>query len=101
LTKISADWNIDHGDSSRSVGAADFGGVTLSVDGAVAPGAIAAGADEGATGWAIAAGGCAGVTDCCWADASEANATMIDAVSNLKAIPNMARSILRTGLAQN
>ena len=45
LTRISADRNIDHGDSSRSVGAAGFSGVTLSAGAAVALGAVAAGAD--------------------------------------------------------
>jgi hypothetical protein len=95
--------NIDHGDSSRSIAAAGFSAVTLSAGDVfvleATGAAIAAG--EGAAGWAVAAGGCAGATGCCWADASEANATMIDAVSNLKTILNMAPSILRTGLAQN
>jgi hypothetical protein len=63
--------------------------------------AVAADADEAAAGCAIATDDWAGATGCCWADASEANATMIDAVSNLKTILNMAPSFLRTGLAQN
>jgi hypothetical protein len=97
LTRISADMNIDHGDNSRSVGAAGFGGVTLSASAAVVPEAVAAGADEGAAGWAIIAGRCAGATGCCWASASEANATTADAASNLRTILNIAASVLCLG----
>jgi len=88
--------NIDHGDNSRSVGAAGFGGITLSAGVGVvletAGAVVAAGADEGAAGCTIAAGDRAGAAGCCWADATEANATTAETAINLRTILNIAAS---------
>ena len=102
LTSTSADLNIDHGDNSRSSATAVLdnlpsrsagAAVVSEVGDTVAPTARRAGAIAGAgtagTGCAATAEGPCG-TGRCWAAAAETTAVIVNAVSNLRTILNIA-----------
>jgi len=90
----SADMNIDHGDNSRIAMLVDFGaapsaGATAVGDtGAVVVGAAWTGGDVACEDWE--SGGAAAAGGCCWATATEAAAAIINAMSNLRTILNIA-----------
>jgi hypothetical protein len=95
---MSADMNIDHGDSSRSATVVDFNGVGLSPAIVVAPGAAGdkegeatAGGDtcEAGAGCCVATpeGSCA--TGRCWATAADTTPTIVNAANNLRIVLNI------------
>jgi hypothetical protein len=86
--------NIDHGDNSRITILVDFGALlsagaaTVGDTGAVVVGAARTACDVACEDWE--SGGAAAAGGCCWATATEAAAAIINAMSNLRTILNIA-----------